>query len=90
MAKISIIIRTKNEERWVTHCLKMLYLQDFKDFDVILVDNNSSDGTVNAAKKFKLKSVINVDKFLPGKALNLGIKKATGSIIVCLSAHCIP
>jgi glycosyltransferase involved in cell wall biosynthesis len=90
MAKISIIIRTKNEERWVTHCLKMLYLQDFKDFDVILVDNNSSDGTVNAAKKFKLKSVINVDKFLPGKALNLGIKASTGKYIVCLSAHCIP
>ena len=34
--------------------------------------------------------LIKIKNFLPGKAINFGIKKSKGSIIVCLSAHCIP
>lgn len=90
MPNISIIIRTKNEEKWISHCLKMIFLQDYKDFEVILVDNNSSDGTIEAAKKFKINKIIKIDKFLPGKALNDGIKVSEGNYVVCLSAHCIP
>ena len=43
MNKISIIVRTKNEERWIGHCLKAIYEQDYPSFEVILVDNNSTD-----------------------------------------------
>ena len=87
--KISIIIRTKNEERWIEQCLKKIFDQNYDNFEVILVDNNSKDKTLEKAKKFPVK-VIKINKFLPGKAINLGIKKSTGKIIVCLSAHCIP
>ena len=45
MNKISIIVRTKNEERWIGHCLKAIYEQDYPSFEVILVDNNSTDNT---------------------------------------------
>ena len=54
MPKISIIIRTKNEEDWISHCLEMIYNQDFQDFEVILVDNNSSDHTIDIAKRYPL------------------------------------
>jgi len=90
MPRVSIIVRTMNEEKWITHCLKMVFLQDYKDFEVILVDNKSTDGTVRAAKKFKIAKIINIDKFLPGKALNDGIRASNGEYIVCISAHCIP
>jgi rhamnosyltransferase len=90
MPEISIIIRTKNEERWIAHCLSMLYRQDYSDLEVILVDNASSDHTVKVASRFPLASVINIDKFLPGHALNEGIRASNGRYIVCLSAHCIP
>lgn len=88
---ISIIIRTKDEERWIGLCLNQIKSQSFKDFEVILVDNNSIDNTVVKAKKI-LPEIIccSIDKFTPGKALNLGIKKSKGEFIVCLSAHCIP
>lgn len=90
MSEISIIVRTKNEERWIAHCLAMLYQQDYSDFEVILVDNASTDHTVKVARRFPLAAVINIDKFLPGQALNEGIRASSGRFIVCLSAHCIP
>ena len=34
MPKISIIIRTKNEEDWISHCLENVFNQDYKDFEV--------------------------------------------------------
>ena len=86
---ISIIIRTKDEERWITPCLQAVFEQDYKDFEVIIVDNHSKDKTVEKAKNFKVK-VLSVDEYRPGKALNVGVSAAKGDYIVCLSAHCIP
>jgi rhamnosyltransferase len=90
MPEISIVVRTKNEERWIRHCLTMLYQQDLPDFEVILVDNQSTDDTLRVAKRFPLAAVIEIERFRPGHALNEGIRAAKGRYIVCLSAHCIP
>jgi glycosyltransferase involved in cell wall biosynthesis len=90
MPEISIIVRTKNEERWIGHCLAMIYQQDYKNFEVVLVDNASTDHTIQVAQRFPLASIIYIDKFLPGKALNEGILASSGRFIVCISAHCIP
>lgn len=86
---VSIIIRTKNEENWIPVCLDKIFKQNYKNFEVIIVDNNSTDRTVKRALEYNVK-IIKIKKFLPGKAINLGIKKSKGDIIVCLSAHCIP
>ena len=86
---VSIIIRTKNEERWISSCLKSVFNQNYKNLEVILVDNNSTDQTVNIAKNFPVK-LVKIDKFFPGKAINDGIRASCGEYIVCLSGHCIP
>ncbi len=90
MSQVSIIIRTKNEERWVGHCLKMVFAQDFKDYEVIIVDNESGDHTLEVARHFSLSHTLSISEYRPGLALNLGIRKSKGDYIVCLSAHCIP
>ena len=87
--KVSIIIRTKNEERWISNCLEKIYNQNYDNFEVIVADNCSIDKTVIKAKKYPIK-LINIKNFYPGKAINDAIKISTGEIIVCLSAHCIP
>ena len=87
--KVSIIIRSKNEEKWIGLCLESIFSQSYEDFEVILVDNNSTDGTVKKAKNWPVK-LLKIDKFLPGDAINQGIRKSSGDIIICLSAHCIP
>lgn len=88
--KVSIIIRTKNEERWISKCLKAISTQSFKNYEIILVDNNSKDKTVEKAKLQGVKKIIFIDDYLPGLALNKGIEQSNGEYIVCLSAHCIP
>ena len=88
MKKVSIIIRTKNEERWILSCIEKIYSQSYKNIEVIIVDNYSKDKTIEKIKKYPVK-ILKIKKFLPGKAINLGIKKSSGDIIVCLSAHCL-
>ena len=66
---VSIIVRTKNEERWIDHCLSTIATQSIKDYEIILVDNKSNDNSVNIAKKYTDK-IINVTEFYPGKAIN--------------------
>lgn len=92
-SKISIIIRSKNESFWINKCLLQIKNQSITNYEVILVDNNSKDKTVDIAKKiFPKIKIVNYKskKFYPGKALNLGIKKSTGKYIAILSVHCIP
>ena len=86
---VSIIIRSKDEEKWIGSCLKSIFNQNYNNFEVILVDNYSKDKTISIAKKFNIK-IIKIKKFLPGKAINKGIRLSKGNIIVCISAHCIP
>jgi glycosyltransferase involved in cell wall biosynthesis len=90
MPTVSIIVRTKNEERWIAHCLEMLFAQEYQDFEVILVDNESDDHTVQVARRYPLSSIVNIKNFRPGLALNEGIRASSGKYVVCLSAHCVP
>jgi rhamnosyltransferase len=90
---ISIIVRTKNEDHWIGKCLNEIFNQKYKNFEVILVDNNSTDKTLNIVKKNfpKVKIIKYKSKtFFPGKALNLGIKKSKGQFLAMISGHCIP
>lgn len=90
---VSIIIRTKNEAKWINSCLKTIKKQEFdqKKIQIIVLDNNSVDGTTDIVKKFNAKLIkYNPPIYLPGHALNYAIKKAKNEIVVFLSAHCIP
>jgi len=48
----SVVIPAFNEEKFLPKCLESLKEQDFKNFELIVVDNNSTDRTVELAKKF--------------------------------------
>lgn len=87
---VSIIIRGKNEEDWLGLCLKSISMQSYKNFEVIYVDNDSSDASIKIAKEYKVNKIKKIKKFLPGNAINIGIRASKGKYIVILSAHCIP
>ncbi len=88
--KVSIIIRTKNEERWISACLRLISEQTYKNYEIVIVDNNSSDKTVEKAKNLGIKKIINIKNYFPGRAINIGIENSECEYIVLLSAHCLP
>ncbi len=87
---VSIIIRAFNEEDWIESCINSIHEQTYKNYEIIFVDNYSKDNTIKIVKKYKNIKILRIKDFKPGKAINHGIKKSNGEIIVCLSAHCIP
>lgn len=87
--KVSIILRTKNEEKWLKACIKSIRQQSWKSYEIILVDNQSSDATVKVAESLGVDKIRHIDRYKPGAALNLGVSASDGDICVFLSAHCV-
>ncbi|MBM3247159.1 glycosyltransferase family 2 protein [Candidatus Pacearchaeota archaeon] len=86
MAKVSVVIPSYNEEKDIGACLESLKKQSYKNIEVILVDDGSSDNTLDVAKqtakKAKLKLILLKQNHQgPGRARNLGAKKSRGEIL---------
>lgn len=86
--KISVIISTKNEEKNIRRLLLNLKKQTFDNFEVIVVDNFSTDDTLKIASKFTDK--IFQKGFERSSQRNLGLKKASGKYILFLDADMVP
>jgi len=80
---LSIVIPTKNEEKYLPALLESIKKQTFTNYEVIVADNNSKDKTRIIAKKFNCRLI---KGGLPGKARNAGAKSAKGEIILFLDA----
>jgi glycosyltransferase involved in cell wall biosynthesis len=89
--KVSIIIGTKNEERFFEKVLESITKQTFQDFEIIVVDDNSTDSTIDIANYYECK-IINFPKgeFTYPRALNLGPEHAIGKYLVFTNGHAIP
>jgi cellulose synthase/poly-beta-1,6-N-acetylglucosamine synthase-like glycosyltransferase len=85
---ISIVVPAYNEEVTIESCLHSLFNLDYPDYEVILVDDGSTDNTLQEAKKFEVSGVKVVHQENQGKAkaLNNGIKSSKGEIVVTVDA----
>ncbi len=85
---ISVIITNKNAYKWFNKCLTSLYNQTFKDFEVILVDDGSTDGSMKyVEKKFPwVHTVYSLENAGFAKANNLGASAAKGRYLLILNA----
>lgn len=89
----SIIIRVKNEKENLEKLFTILKNQTYQDFEIILVDNMSTDGSEKVIFDYFPKNriyVVKLSKFSYPKACNLGAEKAKGKYLVYLSAHSFP
>jgi glycosyltransferase involved in cell wall biosynthesis len=87
MAKFSIIVPTLNEEAYLPKLLKSLRLQTFQDFEVIVVDGGSKDGTVQKARALGAHVIIRKSGI--AQARNIGAASSKGEILIFLDADCV-
>jgi len=96
---ISVIVCAKNEADNVTKYIPLLAEQDYPDFEIILIDDASSDGTLEIFEEFEKKypnirlvKVVNNEAFWGNKkfALTLGIKAAKKEYLLFTDADCHP
>ena len=84
--KISVIIPIYNSEKYIDRCLKSILNQDFKDIEIICIDDCSTDNSINILKEYQrlyneiiiLKNKKNCGA---GESRNAGLKKASGEYI---------
>ena len=80
----SIIITAYNSEKYIKRCISSLLNQNFGDYEIIIIDDCSTDNTSNVIKNIKDKR-INLIKLPKNKGVsfcrNLGLKKAKGKYI---------
>lgn len=86
MTETSVIIPTYNEEKDIVDAIKSLKKQIYKRFEIIVVDDGSTDNTVKNIRKFEEVKIIKGQHKGPGFSRNLGAKKAKGKILVFIDA----
>ncbi len=86
--KISVIIPVYNDAKYLKACLKSLKEQAEKPYEIIVVDNNSTDNTVEVAKKFGAKIIKEkVQGIRPAR--DAGFNAAKGDILARTDADTI-
>ncbi len=85
--QVSVIIPNWNGEKLLLGCLKSLSRQTFTNFEIIVVDNGSTDNSVSFIhNQFPHIKVIRLSKNLGfAKAVNVGIKKSQGEFVALLN-----
>ena len=96
---LSVIICAKNEKENLTHHLPLILAQEYPNFEVIVIDDGSDDGTEvvllefqNSYSQLKVFTLNPKDKLRNGKkeALALGISMANNEWLVMTDADCVP
>ena len=86
--KISVVVPAYNEEITIRSCIQSLLDLNYPNYEIILVDDGSTDKTLEEAKKFEKSGVKVIHQENQGKAnaLNNGIRLSKGEIVITVDA----
>ena len=88
--KISVIIPIYNCQKYLSECLQSLSNQSISDFETILVDDGSSDSSLEICETYSLNKdkvkVIHTDNNGVSIARNIGLKNAKGELVIFIDA----
>ena len=88
MELISVILPVYNCEKWVERCIKSVLNQTYKNIELIIINDGSTDNSLEICKKYQKDNVIIINKENSGvsKTRNIGLEKAKGEYIFFIDA----
>lgn len=89
--KVSVIIPVFNTQKYLRQCVESVLYQTYRNFEIILVNDGSSDSSLDICQSFKqrLPSIINlVNQQNQGlsSARNVGLKQSSGDYVIFLDS----
>ena len=85
---ISVIVAAYNCRDTISKCLESLNSLDHPSYEVIVVDDGSTDGTPELCETFSGVEVIRLDRGGPSRARNTGVRKARGKLVAFTDSDC--
>lgn len=86
MAEVSVVVPVYNVEKWLTKCLDSILGQTYGDFELILVNDGSADGSLEICRAYEAKDerirVIDGPNRGSSAARNTGLEQAQGNWII--------
>lgn len=86
---VSVIIPAYNCERWITRTLNSVVRQSYKNIEIIIVNDGSTDKTgeiLRGYTKYSNIFIYNIDNIGPAEARNYGVAKSNGDLIAFMDA----
>tara|TARA_B110000438_G_scaffold302402_1_gene359974 strand:- start:130 stop:2007 length:1878 start_codon:yes stop_codon:yes gene_type:complete len=84
--KVSIIIPTKNNHRLLSECIRSLeYNTNYKNFEIIIVDNNSNERTKSYLSSLPYNVILFEEEFNFSQMNNIALEQSTGDYILFLN-----
>lgn len=88
--KLSIIVPIYNEERWISRCLDSILRQTFLNFEVIIINDGSTDNSLDILEQYCQKDsrikCITTKNQGNAQALNVGLEHVTGDLVAFADA----
>jgi glycosyltransferase involved in cell wall biosynthesis len=82
---VSIILAVRNGERFLVEALNSVVQQDYRPLEIIVVDGQSTDRSVEIAQSYVDVRIIHQDTLGVAEAYNLGVKATRGDLIAFIS-----
>ena len=87
--RISVVVCAYNSERTMAACLASLEALDYPDYEVIVVNDGSTDGTLDIAERFPFCRILSQPNKGLSVARNVGAEAATGEIVAYTDSDCV-
>ena len=87
--RVSVVVPLYNKARFIGRCLDSILAQSFSDFEVIVVDDGSTDASLELARVYQRDPrvrVVSQQNAGPGAARNRGAQEARGEFLAPLDA----
>lgn len=91
--EVSVIVIAYNEQDYIKKCLTSILNQTFSDFELLVIDDCSTDQTasaINSIQDERIRYIRNDKKYGVAGSRNVGLRQAKGEYVFFTDADCMP